>query len=83
MPKSLSFQLTEEGLRIIVKAIKQDKRPEVRQRAMGMRLLHEGKKPKEAAEFLSVSQPTVYDWHHRWQEGGKKAWRIVQNRVVP
>ena len=70
MPKSLSFQLMEEGLREIVKAIKHDKRPEVRQRAMGVRLLHEGKRPKEVAEFLSVSQPTVYDWHHRWQEGG-------------
>lgn len=70
MPKALHFQLTEEGLRDIVKAIKHDKRPEVRQRAMGLRLLHEGKMPKEVAEFLSVSQPTVYDWHHRWQAGG-------------
>lgn len=70
MPKSLSFQLTEEGLRDIVQAIKHDKRPEVRQRGIGLRLLHEGKMPKEVAEFLSVSQPTVYDWHHRWQEGG-------------
>lgn len=70
MPKSLSFQLTEEGLREIVKAIKHDKRPEVRQRAMVVRLLHEGKTPKEVAEFISVSQPTVYDCHHRWQEGG-------------
>jgi len=67
MPKALSFQLTEEGLREIVEAIKHDKRAEVRQRAMGLRLLHEGKLPKEVAAFLSVSQPTVYDWHHRWQ----------------
>lgn len=70
MPKKLSFQLTEEGLREIVEAIKHAKRPEVRQRAMGLRLLHEGKAPKEVAEFLSVSQPTVYDWHHRWQDQG-------------
>lgn len=70
MPKTLSFQLTEEGLREMVEAIKHDKRPEVRQRAMGLRLLHEGKAPKEVAEFLSVSQPTVYDWHHRWQSEG-------------
>ena len=67
MPKKLTYQLTEEGLREIVEAIKHDKRPEVRQRAMGLRLLHEGKAPKEVAKFLSVSQPTVYDWHHRWQ----------------
>lgn len=70
MPKKLSFQLTEEGLREIAEAIKHDKRPEVRQRAMGLRLLHEGKAPKEVAEFLSVSQPTVYDWYHRWQAQG-------------
>jgi transposase len=70
MPKKLSFQLKEEGRRELVEAIKHDKRPEVRQRAMGLRLLHEGKAPKEVAEFLSVSQPTVYDWHHRWQTEG-------------
>jgi transposase len=70
MPKKLSYQLTEEGLREIVEAIKHDKRAEVRQRAMGLRLLHEGKAPKEVAEFLSVSQPTIYDWHHRWQGQG-------------
>ena len=70
MPKKLSFQLTDAGLREIAEAIKRDKRPEVRQRAMGLRLLHEGKTPKEVAEFLSVSQPTVYDWHHRWQRQG-------------
>src|SRR5512145_754864 len=70
MPKKLSFQLTEAGLREIVEAIKHDKRPEVRQRAMGLRLLQEGKAPKEVAELLSVSQPTVYDWHHRWQQQG-------------
>jgi putative transposase len=70
MPKILNFQLTEEGLREIVEAIKHDKRPEVRQRAMGLRLLHEGKSAKEVAEFLSVSQPTVYDWQHRWESQG-------------
>ncbi len=70
MPKKIQFQLPEEGLREIVEAMKRDKRPEVRQRAMGLRLLHEGKAPKEVAELLSVSQPTVYDWHHRWQVHG-------------
>ena len=70
MPKKLSFHLTDEGLREIAEAIKHAKRPEVRQRAMGLRLLHEGKGPQEVAEFLSVSQPTVYDWHHRWQREG-------------
>ena len=70
MPKALNFQLTEEGLREIVEALKHDKRPEVRQRAMGLRWLQEGKSPKEVAEFLGVSQPTVYDWHRGWQREG-------------
>ena len=70
MPKALKFTRTESELEIIQNAVKSDKRPEVRQRAMGLRLLHEGKKPKEVAEFMAVSQPTVYEWHHRWQENG-------------
>ena len=65
MPKTLTFRLKEKELQEIAAAIKHDKRPEVRQRAMGLRLLHEGQSPKAVAEFMSVSQPTVYDWHHR------------------
>src|SRR4030095_4091833 len=80
MQKRLSFQLTEAGLQEIVEAIKHDKRPEVRQRAMGLRLLHEGKSPKEVAELLGVSQPTVYDWHHRWQGEGIEG---LANRPKP
>jgi transposase len=80
MPKTLTFQLPEEGLREIVEAIKRDKRPEVRQRAMGLRLLHEGKSPKEVAEFLAVSQPTIYHWHHRWQSEGLEG---LANRPKP
>jgi transposase len=35
-----------------------------------LRLLHEGQAPKEVAEIMAVSQPIVYDWHHRWQKNG-------------
>ena len=70
MPKPLNFTLTESDLKIVARAVKSDKRPEVRQRAMGLRLLHEGQTPKEVAEIMAVSQPTVYSWHHRWQENG-------------
>lgn len=70
MPKELNFTLSESELKIVVKAVKTDKRPEVRQRAMGLRLLHEGQTPKEVAQIMSVSQPVVYDWHHRWQANG-------------
>lgn len=70
MPKALKFTLTESELEIIAKSVKTDKRPEVRQRAMGLRLLHEGQSPQAVAEIMAVSQPTVYDWHHRWQANG-------------
>lgn len=70
MPKTLTFQLSTEELHVIANALKHDKRPEVQKRTMGLRLLHEGKSPKAVAEFFSVSQPTVYDWHHRWQSQG-------------
>jgi putative transposase len=70
MAKRLDFTLTENDLKMLAKGINKDKRPEVRQRAMGLRLLHEGQKPKEVAKLRSVSQPTVYDWYHRWQENG-------------
>src|SRR5690606_11365224 len=70
MPKKLDFQLNEADLKRIATAIKHDKRPEVRRRAMGLRLLHQGQSPREVADLLSVSLPTVYDWHHRWQSSG-------------
>jgi putative transposase len=70
MPKTLDFKLRESELEIIAKAVKTDKRSEVRQRAMGLRLLHEGHSPKEVAQIMSVSQPVVYDWHHRWHANG-------------
>ena len=70
MPKALNFTRSDEELEKLAKAIKSDKRPEVRQRAMGLRLLHEGHSPPAVADLSAVSVPTVYDWHHRFQEGG-------------
>jgi transposase len=70
MPKALNFTLSENELEIISKALKTDKQPTVRQRAMGLRLLHEGHSPQEVAEIMSVSPPVVYNWHHRWQANG-------------
>jgi len=49
MPKKIDFTLTQADLQIVIQAIKSDKRPEVRQRAMGIRLLHEGQSPQEIA----------------------------------
>jgi hypothetical protein len=69
MPKALTFQLTEEGLREIVEAIKHDKRPEV-QTGNGIAFVERRKTAERGCRVLSASQPTVYDWYHCWQSEG-------------
>lgn len=73
MPKAQEYQLTAEELKQVEKAIKHDKRPEVVQRSMAIRLLHLGNKPKDVAQMQAVSKPTIYGWFHRWQSGGVEA----------
>ena len=70
MPKITKYQLEEEALSQIEKAIRKGTRPEVRQRATAIRLLHLGYKAEEVSEQLTVSTPTVYNWHRRYREGG-------------
>ena len=70
MAKIANYQLTDDELEAIEKAIRQDKRPEVRQRGIAIRLLHLGHKPEEVAEMQAVSQPTIYGWWKRFQKGG-------------
>lgn len=70
MPKQINFHLIETAISELTKAIKQDKRPEVRQRAAGIRLLSRGDKPQEVAETLGIAQVTVYSWWHRYQAQG-------------
>jgi len=73
MPKAQEYQLTKEELKLVETAIKHDKRPEVVQRSMAVRLLHLGHKPEEVATMHAVSKPTIYGWFHRWQSGGIEA----------
>jgi transposase len=70
MPKKIEFTLTKDEITQVKQAIKRDKRPEVRQRAMAIRMLGEGQRPSEVAEFLSVTMPSIYGWWQRWKEGG-------------
>lgn len=69
------YQLKPKEIAEIEKAIRQDKRAEVKQRATVIRLLYLGHKPKVVAEQQMVSVPTVYNWHKLWREHGGKAWQ--------
>jgi transposase len=64
------YQLKPKELVEIEQAMRQDKRAEVRQRAMAIRQLHLGQKPSEVAEQQLVSVPTIYNWHKLWREQG-------------
>jgi len=64
------YQLKPKELAEIERAMRQDKRAEVRQRATVMRLLHLGHKPEAVAEQQMVSVPTIYNWHRQWRVQG-------------
>lgn len=64
------YQLKPKEIAEVEKAIKQDKRSEVGQRARVIRLLHLGHKPETVAEQQMVSVPTIYNWHKLWREQG-------------
>jgi transposase len=64
------YQLKPEELAKVESAIRQDKRPEVRQRATVIRLLHLKYCPEVIAEQQMVSLPTIYNWHRLWREKG-------------
>jgi transposase len=70
MPKARDYHLNENEFQAIEMAIRHDKRPEVRQRSMTIRLLHLGHKPEQVAEMQAVSKPTIYGWIDRWRSGG-------------
>ncbi len=70
MPKARDYHLKDQQLAEIEKAIRHDKRPEVRQRCTVIRLLHMGHKPEEIAKMQAISIPTVYGWLKRWQRDG-------------
>lgn len=63
-------QLKAKELAEIERAMRQDKRAEVRQRATVIRLLHLGHRPEAVAEQQMVSVPTIYNWHKLWREQG-------------
>ena len=77
MPKQINYQLSEAQVAVVQRAMKHDKRPEIRQRATALYLLHQGMKPQTVANTLAVSLGSIHKWHARWREGGLDA---VANR---
>jgi transposase len=70
MPRKTNYERNEIELSQLKEAIRKDARPEVRQRATAIHLLHLGYKPEEVSAQLLVSKPSIYNWHRRYQEGG-------------
>jgi transposase len=70
MPKKIDYQLSEEELTVVRRAIVSDRRPEVRHRAMAIHLLHQGTPKAAVAKMLAVGVSTAYKWHTRWREAG-------------
>ncbi|HSG43331.1 MAG TPA: helix-turn-helix domain-containing protein [Anaerolineales bacterium] len=81
MPKARNYQMSEGDLQAVERAIRHDKRPEVRQRCTAIRLLHLGHKPEEIAEMQAVSIPTIYGWIKPWRTD--RAVDVHQKRMRP
>ena len=73
MPNRLSFQLAKDDLRLIEDAIHHAPQPELRQRALALRMLHLGYSVDEAAEISDVTPTVIRRWRRAWPG----------NRVLP
>jgi transposase len=83
MSKRLNFTLKEEQLGELENAINSSPYPEVRQRAIAMRLLHLGQQPQQVAQAVMVTSNTIYAWHKRWREQGMAGLRDGQRSGRP
>ena len=72
MNRNINYTLTEKQLVEVEQAINSSPQPEVRQRAIAIRLLHLGQSPQQVAEGVMVTSNTIYAWHKRWREQGIK-----------
>lgn len=70
MSRRIDFTLTVEQLAQLEQAINQSPYPEVRQRAIAVRMLHLGQHPEQVAQAVMVTSNTIYAWHKRWREQG-------------
>jgi transposase len=70
MGKRLNYTLTQEQLDELEEFITSSPYPEVRQRAIAIRLLHLGQSPEQVAEAVMVTSNTIYAWHKRCRAQG-------------
>lgn len=70
MSRLIDFTLTDEQLADVEHAINHASQPEVRQRAIAIRLLHLGHGPEAVAEMLAVAPSTIWNWHRRYRAEG-------------
>lgn len=70
MKRRIKFELNAEQLTELEQAINGSVYPEVRQRAIAIRLLHLGNHPEQVAEAVMVSANTVWTWHRRYRKSG-------------
>lgn len=70
MSRRVDFTLNDEQLAEIEQAINYSPHPEVRQRAIAIRLLHLGHKPDVVAEMVAITANTIWTWHRRWRTDG-------------
>ena len=70
MSRLVDFTLTSEQLADIEQAINYSQHPEVRQRAIAIRLLHLGYKPEQVSEIVAITANTIWTWHRRWRKEG-------------
>ncbi|MBZ0297362.1 MAG: IS630 family transposase [Anaerolineae bacterium] len=70
MSRRVDFTLTDEQLEEVEEAINSSPHPEVRQRAIAIRLLHKGYKPEQVADLVAITANTIWMWHRHWREGG-------------
>jgi transposase len=70
MSQRIDYNLTETQLAELEQAIHSSPYPEVRQRAIAVRMLHLGQHPEQVAQTVMVTSNTIYAWHKRWREHG-------------
>lgn len=70
MLKKDKYQLDEQQLAEIQRAMVADRRAEVRRRATAIHMLHLGYTPSQVAEAMHIERKTLYRWLERWQQVG-------------